>query len=213
MLDPGKEKEKIYVIDSQIICAVAGWTADANVLLNQARLSCQRHLYRFDEPIALENLVVEVCDLKQSYTQFGGLRPFGVSFLIAGWDAQKGFQLYHTDPAGNYAGWRCTAIGQNSVSAQSILKQVKTNKLPAHLPHFIYQEWKDDLTLDQALELAAKILLQTTDAASPTADATEFAILKRNPDGKVVYEFLTTSEVSDLLAKAAENKLNVPKDD
>lgn len=125
LLDSGTEKEKIYVIDDKIICAVAGWTADANVLLQEARLISQRHLYKYNEAISLETLIVQICDLKQSYTQFGGLRPFGVSFLIAGWDSIRGFQLYHTDPAGNYAGWRSTAIGQNSISAQSILKQVR----------------------------------------------------------------------------------------
>lgn len=127
LLDPGREKEKIYVVDDQIICAVAGWTADANVLLYQARLAAQRHLFRYDQRISVESLVQQLCDLKQSYTQFGGLRPFGVSFLIAGWDKERGFQLYHTDPAGNYGGWHTTAIGQNSVSAQSILKQVSSD--------------------------------------------------------------------------------------
>ena len=47
----------------------------------------------------------------QGYTQFGGLRPFGVSFLFAGWDAVHGFQLYQSDPSGNYGGWKATAIG------------------------------------------------------------------------------------------------------
>jgi hypothetical protein len=47
----------------------------------------------------------------QGYTQFGGLRPFGVSFLFAGWDAVHGFQLYQSDPSGNYGGWKATSIG------------------------------------------------------------------------------------------------------
>jgi 20S proteasome alpha/beta subunit len=29
--------------------------------------------------------VQTVCDHKQGYTQFGGLRPYGVSLLFAGW--------------------------------------------------------------------------------------------------------------------------------
>ena len=37
-----------------------------------------------------------------------GLRPFGVSFLYAGWDIHHGFQLYHSDPSGNYGGWKAT---------------------------------------------------------------------------------------------------------
>ena len=65
-----------------------------------------------------------MCDTKQGYTQYGGLRPFGVSFLIAGWDVHHGFQLYQSDPSGNYGGWKATAIGANNQAAQSILRQV-----------------------------------------------------------------------------------------
>ena len=49
----------------------------------------------------------------QGYTQYGGLRPFGVSLLYAGWDAQNKYQLYQSDPSGNYGGWKATAIGAN----------------------------------------------------------------------------------------------------
>ncbi len=41
-----------------------------------------------------------------------GMRPFGVSFLFAGWDEHRGFQLYQSDPSGNYGGWMAQAIGQ-----------------------------------------------------------------------------------------------------
>lgn len=51
-----------------------------------------------------------------------GQRPFGVSFLFAGWDKHFGFQLYQSDPSGNYGGWKAQAIGNNNRAAQSILK-------------------------------------------------------------------------------------------
>jgi 20S proteasome subunit alpha 3 len=53
---------------------------------------------------------------------FAGQRPFGVSFLFAGWDKHFGFQLYMSDPSGNYGGWKAQAIGANVPSAQNILK-------------------------------------------------------------------------------------------
>lgn len=40
----------------------------------------------------------------QGYTQYGGLRPFGVSLLYAGWDKVDQFQLYQSNPSGNYDG-------------------------------------------------------------------------------------------------------------
>ena len=54
----------------------------------------------------------------QAYTQFGGLRPFGVSFLFTGWDEHHGFQLYQSDPSGNYGGWKATAIGANNQASK-----------------------------------------------------------------------------------------------
>jgi 20S proteasome subunit alpha 3 len=124
LLDQEREKEKLYKVDDHILCAVAGWTADANILLNHARVVAQRHLYSFDEPQLIEQLIIRICDTKHGYTQYGGLRPFGVSFLIGGWDRQLGFQLYYTDPAGNYSGSKAMSVGRNSQSAQSILRQV-----------------------------------------------------------------------------------------
>ena len=52
---------------------------------------------------------------------FLGKRPFGVSLLYMGWDKHYGFQLYQSDPSGNYGGWKGTCIGNNSaVSVQTV---------------------------------------------------------------------------------------------
>lgn len=50
---------------------------------------------------------------KQIYS-FQGKRPFGVSILYMGWDKHYGYQLYQSDPSGNYGGWKATCIGNNS---------------------------------------------------------------------------------------------------
>ncbi len=78
-------REKMYRLDDHLCCAVAGITADANILINTARLQAQRYLFQYQEAIPVEQLVRGLCDTKQGYTQFGGLRPFGVSLLYAGW--------------------------------------------------------------------------------------------------------------------------------
>uniref|UniRef100_A0A8D0AF44 Proteasome 20S subunit alpha 4 n=1 Tax=Sander lucioperca TaxID=283035 RepID=A0A8D0AF44_SANLU len=72
------------------------------------------YLLQYQEPIPCEQLVTALCDIKQAYTQFGGKRPFGVSLLYMGWDKHYGFQLYQSDPSGNYGGWKATCIGNNS---------------------------------------------------------------------------------------------------
>ena len=100
----------MYLIDEHAACAVAGITADANILINQVRLHAQRYWYNYQEPQPVEQLVQRLCDEKQAYTQYGGLRPFGVSMLYAGWDAIHGFQLYQSDPSGNYNGWKVGSL-------------------------------------------------------------------------------------------------------
>ena len=77
--------EKTHKLDEHIGVAVAGINSDANILINSARLSAQRYAMSYAEPVPLEQLVQNLCDQKQGYTQYGGLRPFGVSFLFAGW--------------------------------------------------------------------------------------------------------------------------------
>ena len=43
--------------------------------------------------------------------------------MYAGFDENQGFQLYCSDPSGNYAGWKANATGVNSVNAISLLKK------------------------------------------------------------------------------------------
>jgi 20S proteasome subunit alpha 3 len=63
---------KSSLLRSNIACSVAGITADANILINNARLSAQRYLLTYQESIPVEQLVQQLCDLKQGYTQYGG---------------------------------------------------------------------------------------------------------------------------------------------
>jgi 20S proteasome subunit alpha 2 len=58
----------------------------------------------------------------QEFTQSGGVRPFGVSLLIAGVD-DEGPQLYQVDPSGAYFGWRASAIGKNFTNAKTFLEK------------------------------------------------------------------------------------------
>lgn len=90
----------------------------------------------------LEQLIIQICDVKQRITQSGGKRPYGTAFLYAGYDLENGFQIYSTDPSGNYAGWKATALGKNSLQANSFLKQ----------------EYKDNMTL---LQVSADAMLGT----------------------------------------------------
>ncbi|MCO5588752.1 hypothetical protein L7F22_042711 [Adiantum nelumboides] len=102
LLEQDTSSEKIYTVSDNVIAGVAGITADANSLINYARNAAQRYLLAYDDDIPVEQLAQRLCDLKQGYTQYGGLRPFGVSLLYAGYDPHHHFQLYHSDPSGSY---------------------------------------------------------------------------------------------------------------
>lgn len=176
--------DKIYKLHEDTACSVAGITSDANVLTQQLRLTAQRYQLTYQEAMPVEQLVCSLCDLKQRYTQVGGYRPFGVSLLYMGWDHRMGFQLYQSDPSGNYSGWKATCIGNNSMSAISMLKQE-------------YEE--EGVSLDEALKLAVKVLSKTLDVQTLTAEKVEIAHLTRK-DGQTVIHILTAEEV-DLLIK------------
>ena len=83
-----------------------------------------------------------------------GKRPFGVSILYMGWDPHFGFQLYQSDPSGNYGGWKATCVGSNHQAAISLLKQ----------------DYKETPCLKDALQLAIKVLHKTLDSAKLNAD-------------------------------------------
>jgi 20S proteasome subunit alpha 3 len=188
LLAPPKSSEKMYKVDDHVFCAVAGLTSDANILINYARVAAQRHAYTYGEPQPVEQLVQLVCDYKHGYTQHGGLRPFGVSFLFAGWDKHHGFQLYQSDPSGNYSGWKATAIGANSASGTSTLKA----------------EYKEDLGLEEAQALAMKVLTKAMDTTHPTSEKIEVALLARDAaTGAISQRPLTPAEVDALIARVA----------
>jgi len=175
------KSEKMHLIDDHIACAVAGLTADANLLIDHARVIAARHFFSEREPQPVERMIRVLCDTKQGYTQYGGLRPFGVSFLFAGWDRHFGFQLYHSDPSGNYGGWKATAIGNNHQTAKDKLKT----------------DYDEGMDIGAALTLAASVLSKTMDI-TPTVERMEFATLTRTA-GKISFNVLSEKETEELL--------------
>mmetsp|Transcript_1283 Transcript_1283/g.4753 ORF Transcript_1283/g.4753 Transcript_1283/m.4753 type:complete len:253 (+) Transcript_1283:90-848(+) len=172
LLEKVKVPEKLHQIDEHVAVAVAGLTSDANILINYVRLAAQRYRFTYGTPMPVEQLVQQLCDRCQGYTQFGGQRPFGVSFLFAGWDKSHGYQLYQSDPSGNFAGWKAAATGANKQSAEGVLRG----------------DYKDDLSLEDGIKLAIKVLTKSMDSTALTADKLEVATISRDPaTGAVTY--------------------------
>ncbi|XP_049820671.1 proteasome subunit alpha type-4-like [Aethina tumida] len=183
LLDEVFPTEKIYQLNENMVCSVAGISSDAYILRNELRLIGQRYLYQYNRPIPCEQLVSWLCDTKQAYTQFGGKRPFGVSLLYMGWDIHHGYQLYQSDPSGNYSGWRAVCIGNNSSSVTSLLAQ----------------EYKNgEMTLNDSTHLGMKVLFKALDMTKLTADKIEIATLRRVND-KTLINILSKKEIQDLI--------------
>ncbi|XP_017126537.1 proteasome subunit alpha type-4 [Drosophila elegans] len=188
LLDSAIPSEKIYRLNENMVCSVAGITSDANVLTAELRLIAQRYQFSYGEVIPCEQLVSHLCDIKQAYTQYGGKRPFGVSLLYMGWDNKYGYQLYQSDPSGNYGGWKATCIGNNFGAAISMLKQELADKENVKL------------TLEDAKDLAVKVLSMTLDTTKLTPEKVEMATLQR-VDNATVYSVLEKPDVEKLIEK------------
>lgn len=184
LLDNDGTAEKLYIINDSMIAAVAGMTSDASILVNNARVYGQQYLKTYNESVPCEMLIKKICDIKQGYTQHGGLRPFGVSFIYAGYDDRYEFQLFTSNPSGNYSGWKATSIGANNSAAQTLLKK----------------DYKDDLTLKQGCELAIKILSKTMDSSNLNSEKVEFATLSKGKDNKIIRKIWSDKDI-DLLIK------------
>lgn len=102
---------------------VVGLTADARVLIKQARVECQSHKLTVEDPVTLEYITRHVASLKQRYTQSNGRRPFGISCLITGFDYDGTPRLYQTDPSGTYHEWKANAIGRNAKTVREFLEK------------------------------------------------------------------------------------------
>ncbi|MBN2014969.1 MAG: archaeal proteasome endopeptidase complex subunit alpha [Candidatus Altiarchaeota archaeon] len=118
--------EKIFQIDEHIGIATSGLVADARRLIEDARIKAQRNKVAYGEPISIQALTREICDIKQAYTQYGGARPFGTALLIAGVNEQP--CLFETDPSGAFTEYTATAIGTGKTDVEKIFeKDYKTN--------------------------------------------------------------------------------------
>ncbi len=136
----GGSTEKIFSIDSHIAASSSGLVADARKLVDYARVEAQKHRLTFDDEIPIELLAKHVGDHIQFYTQYGGARPYGVSFLIAGVDG--GMRLFETDPSGALFEYKATAIGSGKKAVEELLEK----------------EYKDGMSLEDGVKLGIKAL-------------------------------------------------------
>jgi proteasome alpha subunit len=168
--------EKISKIDEHIGIASCGILADCRVLVDYARLRSQMNRITYSEPIEITALVKDIGDRKQRFTQIGGLRPYGVSMLIAGEDGSP--HLYETDPSGTVREWKAHAIGRGSKESRKVL----------------IEEYKDGMPKDKAIELALKAL--KTGEKKISSKSVEIGIIENKK-----FRLLSSQEVKEITKK------------
>jgi len=114
--------DKLFKIDKHIGCAISGLHADSRILVNYARVQAQSYRLTYDEPVRLNMLVKSIADLKQIYTQYGGIRPFGCSLFFIGYDSD-GPQIYTTSPSGIYRSFKAYALGSGESTAREFIEK------------------------------------------------------------------------------------------
>ncbi len=139
--------EKIFQVDSHIGAVSSGLVADARALIDRARVEAQINRVTYDEPIGVEVLAKRVCDHKQSYTQFGGVRPYGTALLIGGLDDGGVARLFETDPSGALLEYRATAIGAGRGEVMELFEE----------------KYSDGLDLDGAIRLGLEGLFVSSE--------------------------------------------------
>jgi proteasome alpha subunit len=169
---------KIYQLDDHVASAIAGLSSDARVLIEQARVYCQSNKLLYDEPLDIEVLARRLGDLAQVYTQHAGVRPFGVSMILAGVDA-TGSKVLTTDPSGAFRGFKATAVGRKSEEANKLLED----------------KYVDGMNLDEAAKLAVNAIKVASDM-EVTAKNVKVATINSDT---LAFRRLSEEEVGQLL--------------
>ncbi len=114
--------QKIFQVDYHIGVAAAGYIPDARVQVDSARAFSQGNRMTYDESVEIGTVAKYLADTAHQFTQYGGVRPNGVSMIIAGID-QKGESIYVIDPSGTYVQFTAVAIGAGADEVNSFLEK------------------------------------------------------------------------------------------
>jgi len=180
LMEP-KSIEKIFKIDHHIGCATSGLVADARILVDQARIIAQINKVTYDENMGVEDLVKRICDYKQNYTQYGGVRPFGTALLVVGVD-DMGEHLFETDPSGALVSYKAGSIGAGRNAVMEVFED----------------QYREGMPQDEAVVLGLRALKKATEEEKLNPKAVEIGLVKRGED----FRRLTESEVEAYIGKA-----------
>ena len=175
--------QKIFQIDDHVGVAAAGYIPDARSQVDNARFFSQSNKMVYDEPVEVETIAKHLADQCQQYTQYAGVRPYGVALILGG-VVNNTPELFLTDPSGTYISYDAIAIGSGSDSVTDFLEKT----------------YKDDLTLDEASVLAsAGIYLSSDDK-----EGTNHIRMAHIKTGNSLYELVSDEQIVSYANTAKE---------
>merc|ERR1711920_342403 len=179
---------KILTIDDDIALTFAGLNADARVLVDKTRIECQSYRLNVEDAPTVDYVARFIARTQQKYTHRGGVRPFGISTLLGGFNTDGKPELFQTDPAGTYYAWKATAIGKNSKSVVD----------------FLEKKYTEDLNENATVRLALKGLLEVTEASGKNI---EVVLIRKD----VPIKWFTDDEVEPLVKELDDTAEKIAK--
>ena len=176
---------KIARLDDHIALAFAGMSADARAMINKARVECQSYRLRVEDAPTVEYISRFIGQMQQKNTQRGGVRPYGVSMLIAGVGADGAPQLWSSDPSGVYSAWKAAAVGRSSKTLMEMLEK----------------QYEEGCSGDAALKLAARALLEVVESG---AKSLEVAVMRQGAPLEMVSEARLEALAAEIEREKAE---------
>ena len=143
--------QKIFQVDEHIGIAAAGYIPDARIMVDNARFFSQSNKLTYDEVTEVEAVAKHLADQSHQFTQYSGVRPFGVALIIAGVD-KNGAKVFVTDPSGTYIPYSAVAIGGNF----------------EEVTEFLEKNYKNEISVDDAITLAISAINLKSDEKGVT---------------------------------------------
>lgn len=180
--------QKIFQVDDHVGIAAAGYIPDARSQVDNARFFSQSNKMIYDEPVDVETIAKHLADQCQQFTQYAGVRPFGVALILGGIDS-KGSSLYLTDPSGTYISYDAVAIGSGS----------------EQVTEFLEKTYQSELSLDTAAALATASIYIGSDEKEGTKHIKMSQIKKATK----LFEMIPDEQITKF-AKIAKEKYPPP---
>ena len=118
--DPRITPSKICKVDHHILFSICWFECRCQNIGRQGTSRSPIPQIDIRRSVSVEYLTKYVAGVQQKYTQLGGVRPFGIATLIAGFDVRDDVpKLFQTEPSGVFNAWKAHAIGRSSKQSKN----------------------------------------------------------------------------------------------